>query len=67
MVPEPIVAPIGAAGEGFAGTRLTQYSPETLPPAPLSRVTSAPDLGTSTKKSAPTLVKRIGADLVWQM
>lgn len=34
MVPEPIVAPIGAAGEGFAGTRLTLHSPETLPRRP---------------------------------
>ncbi|BBE44745.1 hypothetical protein RE2895_16760 [Rhodococcus erythropolis] len=31
MVPEPIVAPIGAAGEGFAGTNLTPHSPEAIP------------------------------------
>lgn len=71
MVPEPIVAPIGAAGEGFAGTSSTLHSPETIPrcpsrgpepPTPLSRSRRlrrqrALDLGTRTK-SQPRLSRR---------
>lgn len=71
MVPEPIVAPIGAAGEGFAGTNLTPHSPkpsqEALP-RPLSRsrrhVTNAHPTSEQAQKRQPRLSKR-ESGLTW--